>query len=91
MRTYVEMQFTEKVLSSITCDICGTSYTADDIHEIQEFHRGHFTGGYGSVFGDMTEVECDICQHCLLDMLKGKYRENFKIGAFTETSFEGEI
>jgi hypothetical protein len=66
------------------CDICheiykdptvtDTSKPQDNLWEFQEFHLIRFTGGYGSVFGDGTEVECDICQHCLEKMIKGHYR-----------------
>ena len=65
-----------KILQSITCDICGKFYARDDYTEIQEFHTIHFTGGYGSVFGDGSEIDCDICQRCLLKMLQNKYRED---------------
>lgn len=49
------------------CDRCKKEYT--DIFETQEFHHILFEGGYASVFGDETEVECDICQHCLKEMI----------------------
>lgn len=53
---------------AFVCDVCGREFSADDM-EIQEFHHIRFTGGYGSVFGDGTRVECDICQHCLEKMI----------------------
>lgn len=54
----------------IKCDICGNVYDIDDnIIETQEFLNIDFVGGYGSVFGDMNRVQCDICQHCLYDMI----------------------
>lgn len=59
----------EKYVTSIVCDKCKKEYRADDAWEIQEFHRISFTGGYSSVFGDMVNVECDICQHCLKEMI----------------------
>lgn len=37
----------------------------NDIFQILEFHHIKFIGAYGSIFDDMDEVECDICQHCL--------------------------
>lgn len=63
----------------IKCDICEkvfkvTDKTTDNTLEIQEFTYIRFRGGYGSVFGDDVEVECDICQHCLYDFIKDKYR-----------------
>ena len=46
-------------------------YTIEkDLYEVQEFNRINFIGGYGSVFGDGTEVICDICQCCLRDMIQ---------------------
>lgn len=63
-------------LVSITCDKCRKVYSVEDDEkdcrlEIQEFHRIHFTGGYSSVFGDGTRVDCDLCQHCLHEMIRG--------------------
>ncbi len=75
-KTTIKTLKEETILESITCDICGKTYNKDDIMELQEFHHIHFTGGYGSVFGDDSYIECDICQHCLHDMIKGKYRED---------------
>jgi len=54
----------------IICDKCQKKYDIDDIFEIQEFCHIKFTGGYASVFGDGNMVECDICQHCLLEIIK---------------------
>jgi len=56
----------EQIFDSITCDVCKKKYTEnEDDFEIQEFQCIHFRGGYGSIFGDGVEMECDICQHCL--------------------------
>lgn len=64
---------------SITCDVCKKEYfyDADDKSdiEIQEFHCIRLTGGYGSMFGDGMEIECDICQHCLYKLIKKYYRK----------------
>ena len=57
-----------------TCDKCKKEYDIEDYMEIQEFHHISFFGGFGSVFGDETHVECDICQHCLKEMIGGIYR-----------------
>lgn len=51
----------------IECDICGCKY--DNEMDLQEFHHIDFTGGYSSVFGDMTRIKCDICQDCLKNMI----------------------
>jgi len=52
----------------VKCDVCGKEYPATDL-EAQEFQHVQFTGGYASVFGDGTQVECDICQHCLQKLI----------------------
>ena len=57
-----------KEIISVKCDKCGNEYEVLNL-EAQEFHHIKFTGGYGSVFGDGTEVECDLCQHCLHEMI----------------------
>ena len=63
-----------KVVSK-QCDICRDDYDIEkDIFECQEFHHIRFTGGYDSIFGDGTSVECDICQHCLHSMIKDYIR-----------------
>jgi hypothetical protein len=54
-------------MDSIICDRCKKEYT--DPLEIQEFQSFDFTGGYGSVFGDMNKVECDLCQYCLNELI----------------------
>jgi len=42
-----------------TCDKCGKTYeidgTFEEQMEAQEFLHIHFTGGYGSIFGDMNK------------------------------------
>lgn len=56
------------------CDKCAKKVTVDDMIEWQEFYHIRLTGGYGSVFGDTEEVKCDLCQKCLLEMIKDYYR-----------------
>jgi hypothetical protein len=52
------------------CDRCHNRYHVDiDCFEAQEFHHINFVGGYGSIFGDGTVVECDLCQNCLKDLI----------------------
>ena len=63
-----------QVKTSFICDICKKRYDVKDWREVQEFHHINFTGGYDSVFGDCVKVECDICQHCLLRMIKDYMR-----------------
>lgn len=61
---------------SITCDVCKKEYlyNTNDVSDVEigEFHCMRLIGGYGSVFGDGIEIECDICQHCL-KLLIGNY------------------
>ena len=75
MRKIQKKQIEQKYVSEVTCDICKKTFKTDiseDIDELQEFHYIDFCGGYGSIFGDETLVQCDICQHCLKEKL-GKY------------------
>ena len=58
----------------VTCDICGDIFDADHHMELQEFLHIRRIGGFLSVFGDGEVIECDICQYCLKDLLKDKYR-----------------
>jgi len=57
---------------SVICDVCKKEITPDDTYEWQEIHFVAFTGGFGSVFGDDTTVQCEICQHCLKKLI-GQY------------------
>jgi len=50
------------------CDRCKKEY--NNPMEMQEFHHIRFTGGYESRFGDGTNVECDLCQNCLLLLIE---------------------
>ena len=62
-----------KIPVTIECDICHKIFNVeDDVFEIQEFHHVRFRGGYGSVFGDESSIACDICQHCLKQLI-GEY------------------
>ena len=74
MIDYKEKKSTDKErkIESITCDKCGIPYDYSDTFEIQEFHHINFRGGYGSDFGDGTQVNCDLCQYCL-KLLLGIY------------------
>ena len=67
--------------SLIVCDVCGKEFDVDSNDlEAQEFLRIvaqfliEFIGGYASVFGDESHIQCDICQHCLLKMIKDYMR-----------------
>ncbi len=55
----------ESIPLACICDRCGKSIAADDYIEWEEKQMIRFTGGYGSIFGDGTRVECDLCQSCV--------------------------
>jgi hypothetical protein len=71
----------EKIVS-LKCDKCGKEYSNDpikDMLETQEFLLIDFVGGYGSIFGDGTHVECEVCQYCLYEMIKDISRKTEKL------------
>ena len=53
----------------VTCDRCGLEMHPDtpDL-EHQERLAVRFRAGYGSVFGDGSLVELDLCQHCVKEV-----------------------
>lgn len=53
----------------IECDCCHKKFYKEDICERQEFLYIHQVGGYGSIFGDEAKIECDLCQHCIKELL----------------------
>ena len=73
MKTYRDIQITAQDLISVTCDKCGKIDTIiADYMDLYEWQHIHFTGGYGSVFEDGGEYECDLCQECTKELL-GNY------------------
>jgi hypothetical protein len=70
MRTYKKTTRTIDEFVSIKCDVCGRE--DDDVMETQEYLCIHFIGGYNSIFEDSGEYECDVCQHCVGELL-GKH------------------
>lgn len=67
-RIYEDVQITEQQLVLITCDRCKKTVTPDNIIEWQEFMSWRNTGGFGSVWGDGTQVSVDLCQQCTYDL-----------------------
>lgn len=60
----------KSVITHYVCDKCGFECEPnDDSFEDQEFFHYSFTGGYGSVFGDMYSGRIDLCQHCFKELL----------------------
>ena len=62
----------KREIVSIVCDKCKKIILHSDILEYQEIFSVRFTGGYGSIFGDESNVTADFCQHCLKEMI-GQY------------------
>ena len=60
-----------KILDEIQCDVCKKLVKWDDNElEAQEFLQIKEVYGYGSThFGDMVEMEIDICEECTYEML----------------------
>ncbi len=67
MKTYKDIEITEKELVSITCDRC--KRVDDDIMEIQEYLHYVNDAGYGSVMGDGNMLRLDLCQRCTKELL----------------------
>lgn len=72
MRNYKIKTVEVEEIEDITCDKCGRVITPEDIMEWQESVRIEFIGGYNSIFGDENYVTCDLCQHCLYELI-GKF------------------
>lgn len=69
-KIYQEVQttVTEQELITIECDRCKKHITVDDVVEWQECISWSTTGGFGSVWGDGTQVSVDLCQQCTYDL-----------------------
>lgn len=63
------IQVSQEAIVSITCDKCGKISTPGDMIEYQEFYSLWKTGGYGSVFGDESDIQVDFCQQCLKELI----------------------
>lgn len=60
-----------QILDEVQCDVCKKWFSVkDNEFEVQEFLHIKELYGYGSKhFGDMTEMEIDICEACTYEML----------------------
>lgn len=67
MREYTKIPL--QVLTAVVCNRCKKRIDDTNIAEWQEMFIWENTGGYGSVFGDCVSYECDLCQHCLKEVL----------------------
>ena len=77
MRTYKKEDYTKLVVDEITCNKC--EIKIDDLNgnltrTFGNYYSSHYTGGFGSILGDMTDYEFDLCEECL----KGIF-QSFKI------------
>ena len=73
----VDVTLSREVLESIQCDKCKKIFDPhkqEDYIEIGEILSIRQTCGYGSIFGDMNEIELDLCQHCVNKLLGGLIR-----------------
>lgn len=59
-------QVTQEIVG-IFCDVCLKEYSSWE--EINGFYSIDFVAGFASIFGDGSRVTCDICQHCLKEIL----------------------
>ena len=60
----------QEVIIGLVCDKCKKYVSAQDVIAYQECFHFNTTGGYGSVWGDGTDVSVTLCQHCVYDLLK---------------------
>jgi hypothetical protein len=65
----ISQTFKQDIIRSCICDRCKKEIDATDDFEFQEMQHISFMGGYGSVFGDETMVNCDLCQYCLKELI----------------------
>ena len=72
MIIYKKEMVEQEVFDKFVCDRCKKEITDD--FELQETHSICFYGGYTSIFGDENEIECDLCQQCLMDLIRDFYR-----------------
>jgi len=69
MQEYEERSMMQYYLTKFICDRCKKEISVDDEMELQETYTINFHGGFTSVFGDMNKVTCDLCQHCLYELI----------------------
>jgi len=56
--------------ASISCDRCGSSAENEPNNfEFEEFLSIDHACGYGSIIGDGTRLQLDLCQHCVKELL----------------------
>jgi len=60
-------------LSSISCDRCRQTWQANPV-DAAELTSIDFKAGYGSIFGDSSQVKLNLCQRCLKTALRLRLR-----------------
>lgn len=63
---------TQNQVMGFTCDVCGKSFFEDDFINFQEALIWNNECGYGSVWGDGSLIELNICQQCLFELFEEK-------------------
>lgn len=75
---------TVDVPTGVECDVCKKVYDVDDFatQEILSIQKEY---GYGSTkFGDMNEIELDICEECVFKLLGPYCRINENMPKFLD-------
>jgi hypothetical protein len=65
MKTYKEVEIRHPVVDEVTCDVCSNVIEGDS----EEYVSVDFLAGFGNVFGDGNNIQCDVCMKCLLEKL----------------------
>lgn len=66
MKKYKTETVEKQTVESITCNKCGSE--CDSVYG--NYFPGLFTGGYTSKLGDGHTVDFDLCEVCLIDLIK---------------------
>lgn len=69
-------QTSQEVVTGFECDCCGKEVPVSDTIEMQEMIPINISGGYGSVFGDGTELSGTFCQNCVKKLLGDYLKED---------------
>jgi len=63
-------EITTQEPASIICDRCGRrTENGSDSFEFGEYLSMDYIGGYGSILGDGTRLQLDLCQYCVKELL----------------------
>lgn len=67
---YTEVQETAKRFAGFECNRCKAKYDESNYIEVDNAFIWDAYGGYGSVWGDQTDIEIILCQNCAYELLK---------------------